>query len=43
MQNKNRAFYRQNQAVLVEFSAEAISSDAAVVLLEKVERKNKLK
>lgn len=33
MQNKNRAFYRQNQAVL---------SDAAVVLLEKVERKNKL-
>lgn len=42
MQNKNRAFYRQNQSVLVEFSAEAISSDAAVVLLEKVERKNKL-
>lgn len=42
MRNKNSAFYRNNQAVLVDFSAEAISSDAAVVLLEKVERKKKL-
>lgn len=35
MQDKYTAFYRKNQAVTVDFSAESISSDGAVVLLEK--------
>jgi hypothetical protein len=42
MSNKNTAFYRNNTAVSVDFSAEEISSDGAVVLLEKIERKHKL-
>jgi hypothetical protein len=42
MSGKNTAFYRNNTAVLVDFSAEEISSDGAVVLLEKIERKHKL-
>ncbi len=42
MQDKYTAFYRKNQAVTVDFSAESISSDGAVVLLEKIERKHKL-
>jgi hypothetical protein len=42
MSDKNTVFYRQNAAVHVDFSAEEISSDGAVVLLEKLERKHKL-
>jgi len=42
MSNKNTAFYRGNTEVLVDFSASEISSDGAVVLLEKLEKKHKL-
>ena len=42
MQDKYTAFYRKDQAIMVDFSAESISSDGAVVLLEKIERKHKL-
>jgi hypothetical protein len=42
MATKNTAFYRNTAAVTVNFSAEEISTDGAVVLLEKLERKNKL-
>jgi hypothetical protein len=42
MEHKNTTFYRNNTAVLVDFTAEQISSDGAVVLLEKIERKHKL-
>jgi len=39
---KNTTFYRNNTAVIVDFSTSEISSDGAVVLLEKLERKHKL-
>jgi len=42
MSTKNTVFYRRNREILVDFSAEEISSDGAVVLLEKIERKHKL-
>jgi len=42
MSNKNITFYRNNRAVSVDFSADEISSDGAVVLLEKLERKHKI-
>ena len=42
MSNKNTVFYRGNTAVSVDFSAEEISSDGSVILLEKLERKHKL-
>lgn len=42
MSNKDNAFYRGNQAILFDFSTEEISSDGAVLLLEKLERKHKL-
>ena len=42
MSNKNTIFYRGNTAVSLDFSAEEISSDGAVVLLEKLERDHKL-
>ena len=42
MSNKSTIFYRGNTAVSVDFSAEEISSDGAVVLLEKIEREHKL-
>lgn len=42
MRNKNTAFYRGNTQVSVDFSASEISSDGAIVLLEKLERKHKL-
>ena len=42
MSNKSTIFYRGSTAVLVDFSAEEISSDGALVLLEKVERQHKL-
>ena len=42
MRNKNTAYYRGNIQVSVDFSAHEISSDGAVVLLEKLERKHQL-
>ena len=42
MSTKDTVFYRGNTAVSVDFSAEEISSDGAIVLLEKIERKHKL-
>ena len=42
MSNKNTVFYRGSTAVLVDFSAEEISSDGSLLLLEKLERKHKL-
>ena len=42
MSDKNTAFYRGNTSVLVDFSAEEISSDGSVVLLDKIEREHKL-
>lgn len=42
MSNKNTVFYRGNTAVSVDFSAEEISSDGAVILLEKLERQHKI-
>lgn len=42
MSHKDTAFYRGNQEVNFDFSAEEISSDGAVLLLEKLERKHKL-
>lgn len=41
MSNKNTAFYRGKQAILFDFSADEISNDGAVLLLEKTERKHK--
>jgi|GEM_PF-1959203 len=42
MSEKTTAFYRGNTEVSVDFSAEGVSSDGAVVLLEKLERKHKV-
>ena len=42
MSNKNTIFYRGNTGISVDFSAEEISSDGALVLLEKMERKHKV-
>ena len=42
MRNKNTVFYRGNTEVSIDFSADEISSDGSVVLLEKLERKHKL-
>lgn len=42
MSHKDTAFYRGKQAVLFDFSAEEISSDGAVLLLEQLERKHKI-
>lgn len=42
MSHKNTLFYRGNTAISVDFSAEEISSDGAIVLLEKIEREHKL-
>jgi len=38
MKIETRIFYRNNTAISVDFSAIEISSDGAVVLLEKIER-----
>ncbi len=38
MSYKNKIFYRGNTEVSVDFSAEEISSDRAIVLLERLER-----
>ena len=42
MSNKYTAYYQGNTSVSVDFSADQISSDGAVVLLEKLARKHKL-
>ena len=42
MSNKNTIFYRGHTSILLDFSAEEISSDGAIILLEKLERKEKL-
>jgi len=42
LSNKDTAFYRKNQAIIVDFSAEEISTDGSLVLLEKIEREHKL-
>jgi hypothetical protein len=39
---KNTVFYRGKKSISVNFSAEEISSDGSLVLLEKLERKHKL-
>ena len=40
MSYKNTLFHKQNQAYLLDFSAEEISSDSSVFLAEKIERKH---
>lgn len=42
MSHKDTAFYRGRTAISFDFSAEEISSDGAVLLLDKLERKHKL-
>lgn len=42
MSDKDTIFYRGNTAINFDFSAEEISSDGAVLLLEKIERQNSL-
>ena len=42
MRTKNTLFYKQNQAFLLDFSAEDISSDSSVFLADKIERKHGL-
>lgn len=42
MSSKDTLFYRSNKCVSVDFLAEEISSDGAVILLEKIEREEKL-
>ena len=42
MSNKDIAFYKGKQTILVDFSASEISTDGLLVLLEKIERTHKL-
>ena len=42
MSYKNTVFYRGKTVISVDFSAEEISSDGALVLLEKLEREHNL-
>ena len=42
MSTQNTVFFRQNVSVHVDFTAEEISSDGALILLEKLEREHKL-
>ena len=42
MSSKNTLFYRANKAISVDFSAEEISSDDSLILLEKIEREHGL-
>lgn len=42
MSTKTTAFYRGNTEISVDFSAEGVSSDGAVVLLDKLERTHKV-
>lgn len=42
MRNKNTILYRGKTEISIDFSAEGISSDGALILLEKMEREHKL-
>lgn len=42
MSKQNTAFYRENKSVNFDFSAENISSDGGILLIEKLERRHKL-
>ncbi|WP_153632758.1 IS1380 family transposase [Prolixibacter sp. SD074] len=42
MSNKDTVFYRGRTAINMDFSADAVSSDGAVLLLEKLERKHRI-
>lgn len=42
MSIRDTIFYRDNKSVSVDFSASEISSDGSLILLEKLERENKL-
>ena len=42
MNSENTLFYRANKAISVDFSAEEISSDGSLILLEKIEREQGL-
>ena len=42
MRPKDTVFYRGDTAISLDFSAEEISSDGAVLLLEKLERRHKI-
>jgi len=42
LSNKDTVFYRKNQAIIFDFSAEEISTDGSLVLLEKIEREKNL-
>ena len=42
MSNKNTVFHRSNQEVLADFNLEGVSSDGALLLLEKLERQEGL-
>lgn len=42
MSHKDTVFYRGNTSISIDFSAEEISSDGGVLLLEKIERKHKV-
>jgi len=42
LSNKDTVFYRGNQSIIIDFSAEEISTDGSLVLLEKIEREHKL-
>lgn len=42
LSTKNTLFYRAKQSISFDFSASAISSDGSLILLEKLERDNKL-
>ena len=42
MSSKNRIFHRKKAEVFIDFSADEISSDGAVILLEKLEKKHKI-
>ena len=42
MSNKNTMFYRKKQEINYNVSAEEISTDGAIFLLEKIERKHRL-
>ena len=42
MSNKDKIFYRGNQSIMIDFSAEEISTDGSLILFEKIEREHKL-
>ena len=42
MSFKNTIFYRCNKAVSIDFTADDISSDGSVILLEKIERSHRV-